>query len=131
LVQKLALEVIMRPRIRVKYPWNLEIGDDSWIGEGVWIHNQTMVHIGNDVCISQETFITTGSHDFRTDMGLVLKPVTIQSGVWICSRAIITAGSHIGTSALIPAGTVVKGIIKPNTIDGGGVRIPKFSGEKI
>lgn len=114
--------VILRPRIRVKFPWNLQIGDNCWIGEGVWIHNQDLVKIGNDVCISQETFITTGSHNFRTDMGLVTRPVTIEPGVWVCSRAIITAGSHLGTSCVISAGTVVKGKVLANQIYPSGKR---------
>lgn len=108
---KIGNGVILRQRLRVKFPWNLEIGHNSWIGEGVWIHNQDKVTIGHDVCISQETFITTGSHDFRKDMALITKPVHIESGAWICSRAIITMGTHIGVSAVIPAGTVVMGIV--------------------
>jgi putative colanic acid biosynthesis acetyltransferase WcaF len=27
--------VIMRPRLRVKFPWKLSVGARSWIGEGV------------------------------------------------------------------------------------------------
>ena len=106
---RIGKDVILRPRLRVKFPWNLEIGDNCWIGEGVWIHNQDKVKVGHDVCISQETFITTGSHAFRTDMGLVTKPVDIGSGAWICSRAILTAGTQVGVSALIPAGSLVSG----------------------
>src|SRR4051794_9111594 len=29
--------VIYRPRTRVRFPWKLTVGDDCWIGEGVWI----------------------------------------------------------------------------------------------
>jgi putative colanic acid biosynthesis acetyltransferase WcaF len=105
---KIGSGVILRPRLRVKFPWNLEIGNDCWIGEGVWIHNQDKVTIENDVCISQETFITTGSHRFRTDMGLVTKPVLIEAGAWICSRAIVTAGSVIARNSVTPAGSLVK-----------------------
>ena len=119
---KIGKGVILRPRLRVKFPWNLEIGNDSWVGEGVWIHNQDKVTIGHDVCISQETFITTGSHNFRADMGLVTKPVVIESGVWICSRAIITAGSVIGVSALIPAGQSTFGKIADGSVLGRGRR---------
>jgi putative colanic acid biosynthesis acetyltransferase WcaF len=114
--------VILRPRLRVKFPWNLTIGDNCWIGEGVWIHNQDKVVIGNDVCISQESFITTGSHAFRTDMALVTKPVVIESGAWVCSRAIITMGSRIGTSAVIPAGSMVAGLVPEGTIFPNGRR---------
>jgi len=108
--------VILRQRLRVKFPWNLEIGDNCWIGEGVWIHNQDKVTIGHDVCISQEAFITTGSHDYRNDMALITKPVVIGSGAWVCSRAIITMGSEIGRSAVIPAQALVKGKISANTV---------------
>ena len=113
---KIGKGVILRPRLRVKFPWNLEIGDNSWIGEGVWIHNQDKVVIGHDVCISQETFITTGSHRYRTDMGLTTRPVQIGSGSWICSRAIVTSGSKIGESAVIAAGSVVSGDVEPSSI---------------
>ena len=29
--------VIIKPGVRVKYPWRLTIGDNSWIGERAWI----------------------------------------------------------------------------------------------
>jgi putative colanic acid biosynthesis acetyltransferase WcaF len=117
--------VILRPRLRVKFPWNLEIGANSWIGEGVWIHNQDKVTIGHDVCISQETFITTGSHDFRMDMALITKPITIEPGVWVCSRSIITMGSFIGRSSVVSAQSVVKGRIPENTVVGSKISASK------
>ncbi len=119
---KIGQGVILRPRLRVKFPWNLEIGNDSWIGEGVWIHNQDKVTIGHDVCISQETFITTGTHNFRTDMGLSTSPVVIEPGVWICSRAIITSGTTVGQSAIVPAGAVLSRSLPPGEILGRGRR---------
>lgn len=117
--------VILRPRLRVKFPWNLEIGDNSWVGEGVWIHNQAKVTIGHDVCISQETFITTGSHDFRRDMALITEPVVIEPGVWICSRVIVTSGTTIGRSSVIPAGIVCSKSIRSNSINGISTRFPE------
>ena len=113
---KIGKGVILRPRLRVKFPWNLAIGDDCWVGEGVWIHNQDKVEIAHDVCISQETFITTGSHDFRKDMALITKPVIIEAGVWVCSRAIITKGVTIGRSAIVPANVVVSKNIEAGSI---------------
>ncbi len=111
--------VVFRPRTRVKFPWKLHIGDRSWIGEGVWFHNQDHIYLGNDVVISQETFLTTGSHDHRRDMALVTRPIRIEAGVWVTSRCIILAGTSIGTSALIRPGTVVSGVIDSNMVVGG------------
>lgn len=110
--------VIFRPRTRVKFPWKLRVGSHAWIGEGVWIHNQDSVSIGNDCVISQETFITTGSHAHRRDMALITKPITIDAGVWVTSRCIVLGGAHLGTSSLITPGTVVSGHVPENKIFG-------------
>ncbi|SKA82263.1 putative colanic acid biosynthesis acetyltransferase WcaF [Agreia bicolorata] len=110
--------VIFRPRTRVKFPWKLHIGDRSWIGEGVWFHNQDHVYVGHDVTISQETFITTGSHAHRRDMALVTRPVHIKSGAWIAARCVLLGGSSVGISALVAPGTVVNGIVPANVIWG-------------
>lgn len=108
--------VIIRPRTRIKFPWNLEIGDRSWIGEGVWIHNQDQVTIGHDAVVSQETFITTGSHAHRTDMGLITRPVTIEDGAWVTSRCMILGGCVIGKSSIISPNSVVNENVPSNII---------------
>jgi putative colanic acid biosynthesis acetyltransferase WcaF len=113
-------EVIFRPRTRVKFPWKLHIGDRSWIGEGVWFHNQDNVYIGHDCVVSQETFITTGSHAHRRDMSLITRAVVIGDGAWLTSRCIVLGGSVIGRSALITPGTVVFGDVAANKIFGSG-----------
>lgn len=100
-------DVVIRPRTRVKFPWKLHIGSRAWIGEGVWIHNQDHVYIGHDAVLSQETFLTTGSHDHRRDMALITKPIHIGPGAWITSRCMVTGGAVIGQSALIQPMSVV------------------------
>src|SRR5215204_5874499 len=60
---RIGANVLLRPRLRVKFPWNLQVGDNCWVGEGVWLHNQELVAIEENVVVSQEAFITTGSHD--------------------------------------------------------------------
>jgi putative colanic acid biosynthesis acetyltransferase WcaF len=111
--------VIMRPRVRVKFPWNLSIGDRSWIGEGVWIHDQAQVVIGHDVVISQETFITTGSHDTGRTMDLIVKPVVIHDGAWVTSRCIVLQGVEIGENSVVTPGSVVHRSLEANGIYGG------------
>lgn len=121
--------VVFRPRTRVRFPWKLAIGDHTWIGEGVWIHNQDNVTIGRDVVVSQETFITTGSHAHRVDMALITKPVHIDDGVWITSRCVVTGGAHIGTSALIRPLTLVTEDVPSNVIYGGAA--PSATGQRF
>ncbi|MFJ3028234.1 acetyltransferase [Curtobacterium sp. NPDC087080] len=110
--------VIFRPRTRVRFPWKLVVGADTWIGEGVWIHNQDQVVIEHDVVISQESFLTTGSHRHRSDMGLVTRPILIEAGTWVTSRCMILGGVTIGRSSLIEPMTVVQQNVPCNTVLG-------------
>lgn len=111
--------VIFRPRTRVKFPWKLHIGDRSWVGEGVWFHNQDHIYLGHDVVISQETFLTTGSHAHRRNMALITRPIRIDEGAWITSRCVVLGGARIGRSALVHPLTVVAGVVHPNTVVAG------------
>lgn len=111
--------VIFRPRTRVRFPWKLHIGDRSWIGEGVWFHNQDDIYLGSDVVISQECFLTTGSHRHKSDMGLITRPIHISDGVWITSRCMVLGGSRLGTSALVRPMSLVAATIPAGQIWGG------------
>ena len=115
---KIGSNVIFRPRTRVRYPWKLSIGSDCWIGEGVWFHNQAPVFVGNDVVISQETLVTTGSHAHRRDMALLTRPIEISSGCWITSRCIILGGTTLEESVLVRPNTVVSGYVPAGKIVG-------------
>ena len=122
--------VIFRPRTRVKFPWKLHIGNRTWVGEGVWFHNQDHIYVGDDVVLSQETFLTTGSHAHRRDMALLTRPIHVGDGAWVTSRCILLGGTAIGTSALIQPGTTVSGVVPENTIwgnaHGAGPLGPRF-----
>lgn len=123
--------VVFRPRTRVRFPWKLRVGDGAWIGEGVWIHNQAQVDIGNDVVISQETFLTTGSHAHRRDMALITKPIVVDDGAWVTSRCMVLGGSKIGRSALVQPMSLVNGAVAPNAVVGGNpasFKGPRFPG---
>lgn len=113
--------VVFRPRTRVSFPWKLHIGDRCWIGEGVWFHNQDHITLGKDVVVSQETFLTTGSHRHRHDMALVTRPIRIESGAWVTSRCIILGGVTVGRNALVRAGVRVSEDVPAHAIwDWGG-----------
>lgn len=113
---RIGADVIFRPRTRVKFPWKLHVGDRTWIGEGVWIHNQDHVYLGSDVVISQESFITTGSHSHRTDMGLVTSPIRVGDGTWVTSRCMLLGGTDLGKSCLVRPMSVVRGVTSANQV---------------
>ncbi|WP_258371160.1 hypothetical protein [Curtobacterium sp. MCBD17_021] len=85
----------------------------------MWLHNQNDIFIGPNVVISQESFLTTGSHAHRADMALITSPIRIDPGAWITARCIILGGTHIGTSALVAPGSVVRGDLPDGSIFSG------------
>jgi putative colanic acid biosynthesis acetyltransferase WcaF len=103
---------------RIKFPWKLQVGDNCWIGEGVVIYNHDHVIIGNNVCISQETFIASGSHDLTT-MDLTVAPVIVKDGAWITSRCFIQKGVTVGSNVVVTPNTVVFKSLADGGIYGG------------
>lgn len=106
--------VVIKPRVRVKFPWRLTVGSNSWIGEGVWIDNLADVSVGDNVCISQGAYLCTGSHDWRVStFNLVTAPITIFDGAWIAAMATIAPGVKVGTGAVLSLGSVAHRDLKP------------------
>ncbi len=100
--------VVIKPGVRVKYPWNLTIGDNSWLGEDCWIDNLAPVEIGHDVCLSQGAYLCTGNHDWSDpQFGLIVKPISLASGSWVGARATLAPGISLGEHAIAAAGSVV------------------------
>ena len=97
--------IVIKPRVRIKYPWRLTIGDNCWIGESVWLDNLAEVSIGDQVCISQGAYLCTGSHDWsRERFDLVVKPIRIGSHAWICAMSRIGPGVEVGSGAVLGFG---------------------------
>ena len=69
---------MVKPGVRVKYPWRLRVGDHAWLGEDCWIDNLADVQIGAHACISQAAYLCTGNHDWADPaFALILGPITI------------------------------------------------------
>lgn len=106
--------VVIKPRVNIKYPWLLEIGDYSWIGEDVWIDNLAMVTIGKNVCLSQGAMILCGSHNYKkTTFDLMLLPVTLEDGVWIGAQAIVQLGITCKSHSILSLKSVATKTLEP------------------
>ncbi len=105
---RLGKGVVIKPQVRIKYPWRLSLGDHCWIGQEAWIDNLADVQIGHHVCISQRVYICTGSHDYRErSFDLITRSVQIHDGAWLGAGSLILAGNKIGANAIVAAGSVV------------------------
>lgn len=102
-------DVVVKPRVNIKYPWLLKIGDRVWLGERVWIDNLTWVTIYSDVCISQEAYLLTGNHDYKDpNFGLITKGIEIGKGAWIGARTTVCPGIKVGECAVLTVGSVLQ-----------------------
>ena len=101
--------VFIRRGVKVHFPWNLEIGDDCWIGEEVWFINHEKIRIGSNVCISQSSTICSGGHDYRSaSLEYAHKPIEIKDGAWLCLDAKVLPGVTIGECSVVSAGEIVR-----------------------
>ncbi len=108
--------VLIRHQVKIHWPWKLEVGANSWIGEEVWILNLERVTIGSNTCISQGVLICTGSHDRRSPtFEFDNAPIVIGDSVWVATRATVLRGTRIGDGVTIGATVVATGDVPPET----------------
>jgi putative colanic acid biosynthesis acetyltransferase WcaF len=104
---RIGVGVVIKPGVNIKYPWKLEIGDHTWIGEKVWIDNLAPVRIGRSVCLSQGAMLLTGNHDYtKTTFDLVVKEIVLEEGVWIGAMSMVCPGVTCASHAVLAAASV-------------------------
>lgn len=82
--------------------------------------------IGNDVMMAPDVVMLTSNHRFDSldvpigqQGALPIRPIIIESDVWIGQRVIILPGVTIGTGSVIGAGAVVTKSFPPYSVIGG------------
>lgn len=109
--------VVIKPDVRIQFPWKLTIGDHVWLGEQCWLLNLAPITLGADVCISQRAFLCTGNHDYRSPrFDLIAEPIAVEPGAWIGAGAWVGPGVRVGTHAVLTAQSVAARDLEPFTI---------------
>ncbi len=104
---KIAVNVMIKPKVNIKYPWFLTIAENAWIGEKVWIDNLTDVTIGANCCLSQGAMLLTGNHDYKNPgFELRLSPIVLEAGVWIGAKAVVCPGVSCASHAMLAVSSV-------------------------
>ena len=124
--------VNIKPQVKVKFPWKLDVGDGAAIGEECWIDNLDQVSIGKGAMLSQRTYLCTGNHDWSSrDLPLRTAPITIGDHAWVGAGVIVAPGTEVGADTVVTVGSVAAGKLPPNSICGGNpavVRRERFPG---
>jgi putative colanic acid biosynthesis acetyltransferase WcaF len=104
---KIGTNINLKPKIKIKHPWFLEIGNHTWIGEEVWIDNLVKVKIGDNVCISQGAFLLTGNHNYKeSSFDLITGEIILEEGVWIGAKSTVCPGIHCFSHSILSVGSV-------------------------
>lgn len=106
---KVGKGVIIRQGVKIHWPWKLELGNYVWVGQGVWLLNLEPITIGNSVCLSQDSFLCTGSHDTNSPtFEYANAPIKVEDQVWVCARSVVLPGSKVKKGTVISAGQIYR-----------------------
>lgn len=105
---RISKSVILKPKVNIKYPWLLCVGDYSWIGENVWIDNLVPVFIESNCCISQGAMLLTGNHDYKiSSFDLITGEIKLEEGVWVGAQAIVCPGVTMKSHSILSVASVL------------------------
>jgi putative colanic acid biosynthesis acetyltransferase WcaF len=109
--------VLLRPTARVTFPWKVEIGDCSWIGDHAELYSLDRISIGRNAVVSQRSYLCTASHDMHdVSFGYITGPITVGDQAWIASDVFVAPGVTIGRGAVIGTRSTVFKDIPPEVV---------------
>ncbi len=122
---KIGRGCVLKPSMNIKSPWYLTVGDYCFLGERVWIDSLAPVTLGNNVCISQDVYLCCGNHDWTDPhFGKTVKPIIVEDGVWIATRATVLSGVTLRSHSVIAAGAIMSKDSEPYRIYAGNPAEP-------
>ena len=114
---KIGRKVLIRPTARVTFPWKVEIGEFSWIGDHVEVYSLDRISIGSHSVVSQRSYLCTASHDMHDlSFAYLTAPITIGDQVWIASDVFVAPGVSIGRGAVVGTRSTVFSDIAPEFV---------------
>lgn len=106
--------------VYIQSPNRLKIGAHSHVNRGAVLDARGGITIGDNVSISHNVCIMTGSHDHMSSNFIGLfKSIDIKDYAWIGVGAVILQGVTIGKGAVVCAGAVVNKDVGDYEIVGG------------
>ncbi|MCC7407665.1 MAG: hypothetical protein IT442_06310 [Phycisphaeraceae bacterium] len=104
----------------VHHPWLLTMGRHSHLAADVQAYNLGPIAVGDHSVVSHAAVLCAGTHDYtKPNLPLLRLPITIGSGVWVCTEAFIGPGVTVGDNAIVGARAVAMRDVPPGMIVAG------------
>jgi putative colanic acid biosynthesis acetyltransferase WcaF len=108
------------PRARVWAPWNLICEDLVAVGDDAELYNPSPLYMGSHCIVSQGAYICGATHEYNDPaFRLVHFPVRLGPYSWVCARAAVSPGIHVGAGAILALGSVATRDLEPFAIYAG------------
>jgi acetyltransferase-like isoleucine patch superfamily enzyme len=106
-------------RLEVGKGGKISIGNGTYLNRNTTIVANRSVEIGKDCKISWDVVMMDSDQHEIPGKESGDKPIVVESDVWIGCRCILLKGVHIGTRAIIAAGSVVTKDVPAFSVVGG------------
>jgi acetyltransferase-like isoleucine patch superfamily enzyme len=115
-----ANEVDIGPRVSIRSPAHVTIGDGSHISGTVLIDAWTDIRIGRNCIFNDDIKLIGGSHHLDSpDFAGYEEPIEIGDYVWLPHRILVMPGVTIGHHAVVGSGSVVTRDVEPYAVVAG------------
>lgn len=109
--------VIIRPSVKITYPWKLTIGDYAWVGDDAVLYTLGDIVIGANSVVSQKCYLCTGSHDYlQRHFDITAAPVIIGEKCWLATDVFVAPGVSIGNFTVVGARSSVFASLPENSL---------------
>lgn len=114
---KVSKNVHVFPTVRITIPWNIDLGQDSAVGDMARLYALGPIKISARSTVSQGAYLCAGTHDISDpSRPLVKPPILIGPDAWIAAEAFVGPGVTIGAGAIVGARAVVMKDVDPGHI---------------
>lgn len=101
---KVGVNSVIRPSVEFTYPWNVELGDNVWVGDNAVFYSLGKIVIGDDAVVSQRSYLCAGDHDYtKIDFPIQSKMIVVGKEAWLAADVFVAPGISIGDGAVIGA----------------------------
>jgi len=117
---RIGQDVKIMPSVHIWAPWNLTVGAFASVAASVDIYNVAPIELGAHSTVSMRAFLCTATHEVdHANMPLVMAPIRVGEGAWVCAEAYVHPGVTIGTDAVAGVRAVVLHDVEPGQVVAG------------